>query len=177
MSTARQAAMADIQEQIAEVELLKATGGQLPGFVGPPGTADYEQRITELKAQGQITKAQIARQDIYAKAEQAKQRARNSAYNLNRTLANFPAPGGVWLPAGILLFLYFAFFPVNSHVRLYWMFLVLTGNATWPKTETTTPLPTKPTSTSPPTPAQTNPNTTTYTSYAEFYTLLGGISI
>ena len=130
MSIARQDAIAELNKQIAEVELLKATGGKYPAT--PQGALD--QQIDVLKAKRNVERANQEQDTLYTKlsnsAHNTGVKARRAGYGANRWLANIPTPGGVWLPFGILMTLFLVLFQVNGHTRIAWFALALTNNAT-----------------------------------------------
>ena len=148
MSATRQLAIADIQKQIANAELVKTQN-----FYGPPGRVitnpvisvdgtqiteqEANDRINVLKAEEKedsITD-EVARQAKIAQTRMVqgalsfgngiRQRAKQS----NRFLGNIPTPGDVWVPLWILLFIFMILIPVNGHTRLYWLWLVIVGHA------------------------------------------------
>lgn len=133
MSSARQRDMAILQEQIQEIELLKATNGNYPST--PEGQLQQEQDIARanlalLKGDEEFEKS------FYGQASKKVvgfgRGIKRGAYSANRSLANVPTPGGVWAALGVLLFLFLVLFPVNGNTRLYWLWLTLTGNAALP---------------------------------------------
>lgn len=131
MSTKRQLEIADIDKQIAEVQLRKAG---LLGTSTPEEALLKEQK--ELEANKQIIKAEEQKETVYDKAEQL---ARKNALKvkvtggqINKWLANIPTPGTYWTPLIILLSLFLVLFGINGHSRLGWFGLVLTGNAGLP---------------------------------------------
>lgn len=134
MSTARNAAMVQLQEQIQEIELLKATNGTYPST--PEGQLQQEQDIA--RANLALLKGDEAFEDsFYGKASKKVvgfgQGVKKGAFRANRSLANIPTPGGVWAALAVLLFLFLVLFPVNGNTRLYWLWLALTGNASIPQ--------------------------------------------
>lgn len=134
MSTARNAAMVQLQEQIQEIELLKATNGTYPST--PEGQLQQEQDIA--RANLALLKGDEAFEDsFYGKASKKVvgfgQGIKKGAFRANRSLANIPTPGGVWAALAVLLFLFLVLFPVNGNTRLYWLWLALTGNASIPQ--------------------------------------------
>lgn len=134
MSTARNAAMVQLQEQIQEIELLKATNGTYPST--PEGQLQQQQDIA--KANLALLKGDQDFEDsFYGKASKKVvgfgQGIKGGASRANRSLANIPTPGGVWAALTVLLFLFLVLFPVNGNTRLYWLWLALTGNASIPQ--------------------------------------------
>lgn len=134
MSSARDRAMVDLQEQIQEIELLKATNGTYPST--PEGQLQQEQDIA--KANLALLKGDQDFEDsFYGKASKKVvgfgQGVKKGAFRANRSLANIPTPGGVWAALAVLLFLFLVLFPVNGNTRLYWLWLALTGNASIPQ--------------------------------------------
>lgn len=128
MSVKRQAAIAEIDSQIAQVELLKAQG---QSATTPEEQIQRQQDI--LKAQKGILKAEESEETVYTKAAIAARKQAASIKltggKLNQWAANIPTPGTYWTPLIILLFLYLILFSVNGHSRMGWFGLVLTGNA------------------------------------------------
>lgn len=134
MSSARDRAMVDLQEQIQEIELLKATNGTYPST--PEGQLQQQQDIA--KANLALLKGDQDFEDsFYGKASKKAvgfgQGVKRGAFRANRSLANIPTPGGVWAALAVLLFLFLVLFPVNGNTRLYWLWLALTGNASIPQ--------------------------------------------
>ncbi len=134
MSSARDRAMVDLQEQIQEIELLKATNGTYPST--PEGQLQQQQDIA--KANLALLKGDQDFEDsFYGKASKKVvgfgQGIKGGASRANRSLANIPTPGGVWAALAVLLFLFLVLFPVNGNTRLYWLWLALTGNASIPQ--------------------------------------------
>lgn len=125
--------MADIDAQIAMVQMMDAASKN-----GGTPEEKNEAQIQELKAkksgiQADLEKAKIKSRETIQSLNQIGNVAnglRDSAYGVNRALANVPTPGGVGVPIFILLFLYFILFPVGGHTRMFWLFLVLVGHAT-----------------------------------------------
>lgn len=158
-----QRAIADIDVDIAEIELLRTRRGDIPLPPKVPGknaskeelqeyvrlTDEYEaavklatkeqQDIDVLKGERKLIGAQEKQANAYVKVSNGVARAKQSAGRKlslgNRWLANVPTPGGVWLPFFLLMFLLLALFPVNGHTRLKWLFLVFLGDAVWPSSE------------------------------------------
>ena len=150
-------AIADIDAQIAEIRLLRTQQVVLPPPPIPPKSGasqaekdqytiekqEYDEAVTQAKKYGQEEsllqgekvglKADLAKQNLYDKAynklQQGKQGVQRRASTSNKWLANVPTPGGVWLPFGILMFLFLVLFPVAGHTRLKWFFLVLLKQA------------------------------------------------
>lgn len=143
MSAKRQVDIAEIDRQIAEIQLMKL-GAQ------PANTPEEQQSL--LRAQKGLLTAEEAKEATYGKIAtelekeendtpytKAAKATRNAglkvklgAGSLNRWAANIPTPGTFWTPLVILLFLYLVLFAVNNHSRLGWFGLVLTGNAELP---------------------------------------------
>lgn len=134
MSTARNAAMVQLQEQIQEIELLKATNGTYPST--PEGQLQQEQDIARANL-ALLKGDQDFEDSFYGKASKKVvgfgQGVKKGAFRANRSLANIPTPGGVWAALAVLLFLFLVLFPVNGNTRLYWLWLALTGNASIPQ--------------------------------------------
>lgn len=147
MSAKRQVDIAEIDRQIAEIQLMKL------GAQSPPQAADQEKfELDLLKAQKGLLTAEEAKEATYGKIATELQKEENDtpytkaakatrnaglkvrlgAGSLNRWAANIPTPGTFWTPLVILLFLYLVLFAVNNHSRLGWFGLVLTGNAELP---------------------------------------------
>lgn len=148
MSVARQLAIANIQNQIAQADLLKTQN-----FYGAPGrvvqtpqinvngqvvtpeeanaqigalkTEDTQDTITENAAkQARLAQAKTS-QAILGFATSAKQRGKQ----INRSLGNVPTPGDIWVPFWILIFIFLVLIPVGGHTRLNWLWLVMIGHA------------------------------------------------
>lgn len=154
-----QRAMADIDAQIAEIELLRTRRGDMPLPPKVPGKnaskeelqqyvkdqdayelavkqANSEQQdIDVLKGERKLTEAQAKQKDAYSlisnKVGNAKRSVGNNLSRSNQWLANIPTPGGIWVPFLILMGLFLVLFPVNGHSRISWLFLVITKNARW----------------------------------------------
>jgi hypothetical protein len=120
--------MADIDSQIAMVQFMQASN-KTPTTVEEKN----QQQLDILKAQKAGKQADLNKATAVQKGQQAinnfKIGTQRRAYDLNKTLANIPAPGGVGVPLFILAFLYMILFPVGGHTRMLWLFLVLFGHA------------------------------------------------
>lgn len=167
-----QQAMADIQAQIAEVELRRAYQGKLPLAPTPPvppgptasraelmdyvkrqdqydiDLTNYNDKVRDaernqeelgiLRAQHGVAKAQAGQENAYTKVSNsvgnAKRGLSNRLGRANQWASHIPTPGGVWVPFLILMTFFLILFPVNGHVRIKWLFLVIIGQATLPGT-------------------------------------------
>lgn len=149
--------LADIDAQIAEIELLRTRQGDIPLPPKVPGknaskeelqqyvrdqdayenavkvARQQEYDIDVLHGERKLTDAQARQENAYTvvsnKVGRAKQNVTRRASTANKWLANVPTPGGVWLPFIILMVLFLILFPVNGHSRMMWLFLVIIGQA------------------------------------------------
>lgn len=56
---------------------------------------------------------------------------RESGGRIAGRLAQLPTPGSLWFPLALLLLFFFILILYNGHTRLQWLWLVLTGNASF----------------------------------------------
>lgn len=152
--------IANIEAQIAEIELLRTRQGNMPPPPKLPGKnaskEELQQYVTDLDAyeagvatarntdyqldvlQGEkrLSQAQAAQDSAYTRASNAigrtKQGVGRRLGSANKWASHIPTPGGVWVPFLILMTLFLVLFPVNGHTRVKWLFLVILGQAILP---------------------------------------------